>query len=48
MLGSSKEPNALDYIKVKAYYRCSETKSKWARIITSEVIDGNNISKYLF
>ena len=37
MLGSSKEPNSLDYKKVRVYYRCPETDHN---------IDENNIGKW--
>ena len=42
MLGSSKEPNALDYKKVKAYYKCTETESG-PELSTNHDIDDNNL-----
>ena len=42
MLGSSKEPNALDYKKVKAYYKCTETESG-PEISINHHIDDNNL-----
>ena len=42
MLGSSKEPNALDYKKVKAYYKCTETESG-PEISINHDIDDNDL-----